>query len=97
MSLTDETKVKVIYQTSACENPLVVEFPIHDFISIHENASVRRILETIYRQMNHVDGSEWVAQKQMRSMSVGDMVVIAWNPYMVGVWLCKWMGWEKIA
>lgn len=34
------------------------------------------LLEFIFRQCNHVDGTEWIANKNLRSMSVGDEVVL---------------------
>jgi|APSaa5957512535_1039671.scaffolds.fasta_scaffold61759_3 hypothetical protein len=33
-------------------------------------------LNFAWRQMNHVDGTEWIHNKKHRSMSVGDVVVI---------------------
>lgn len=34
------------------------------------------ILERVFRQCNHVDGTEWIAGKPLRSMSVGDLVTL---------------------
>lgn len=63
------------------------------------------LLESVFRQCNVVDGSEWIVQeshrrikagqKGLRSMSVGDSVTLVrengWE-----TWLCAGIGWEKI-
>ena len=34
------------------------------------------ILDTVFRQCNHVDNTEWIASKKLRSMSVGDEILL---------------------
>ena len=47
-------------------------------------------LEVVFRECNHVDGSEWIAGKRLRSMSVEDEVTIDGNTF-----ICANMGWVK--
>ena len=47
-------------------------------------------LEVVFRQCNHVDGTEWISGKRLRSLSVGDEVSIDNETY-----LCAGCGWEK--
>ena len=39
-------------------------------------ATTNDILDTVFRQCNHVDGMEWIADKELRSMSVGDEILL---------------------
>ena len=34
------------------------------------------ILDTVFRQCNHVDGKEWIEGEELRSMSVGDEILL---------------------
>lgn len=42
-----------------------------------------------WRQLNHVDGSEWIAGRRIRSLSVGDVVVLGEQAY-----ACDPIGWS---
>ena len=43
--------------------------------------AIGRRLVMAFRQMNHVDGNEWIAGKSLRSMMVGDVVVVGEQAY----------------
>jgi hypothetical protein len=47
-------------------------------------------LDFVFRQCNHVDGTEWIANKRLRSMSVEDEVSIDGNTF-----ICANVGWVK--
>lgn len=53
---------------------------------------VKDALEVVYRECNHVDGTEWIEGKKLRSMSVGDEVTVDGVKY-----VCAGCGWEKIS
>ena len=48
-------------------------------------------LEDVFRQMNVVDGWEKPTELNVRSMSVGDVVVHNGN-----IWLCDLSGWRQL-
>ena len=50
---------------------------------------VGNCLAYAWRQMNHVDGSEWIADHKIRSLSVGDVVVLGEQAY-----ACDPVGWS---
>jgi hypothetical protein len=50
------------------------------------------ILELVFRQANHVDETEWIANKSIRSLSVGDKVTICHNGANV-TYSCQAFGW----
>lgn len=62
-------------------------FPIGEFAS--KLAPTEDKLEIIFRQCNHVDNTEWIAGQKLRSMSVGDTVVLDGK-----LWKCSPVGWE---
>lgn len=61
------------------------------------------LLEWVFRECNHVDGEEWistdpVAQYQrLRSMSVGDEVMLLGEDGEVRRWRVAGCGWERVA
>jgi len=52
---------------------------------------VEDALEVVFRECNHVDGTEWIANKKLRSMSVGDEVNVDGVAY-----VCAAFSWEKL-
>lgn len=69
------------------------------------NRTIEKVLETIYRQCNVVDGTEWIVKESkkriaqgkrgLRSMSPGDLVTLTNGAYWA-VYRCAGMGWEKL-
>jgi hypothetical protein len=57
---------------------------------IPDGMSVYDALEVVFRQCNHVDGTEWIEGKKLRSLSVDDQVNIDGVTY-----VCAGFGWEK--
>jgi hypothetical protein len=53
------------------------------------------VLEEIFRQCNHVDGNEWIAEKPYRSLSCGDDVIFL-DGNTVERFHCDPAGWSKI-
>jgi hypothetical protein len=53
------------------------------------------LLEEVFRQANHVDNTEWIANKKLRSLSVGDVVILVIDNK-VERWLVVGVGFEKI-
>jgi hypothetical protein len=53
------------------------------------------ILDIIYRECNHVDGTEWIARKPLRSLSVGDEVIII-DRDLITRYRCAMVGWDII-
>jgi hypothetical protein len=49
-------------------------------------------LETVFREMNVVDGTEMPVRLKVRSLSVGDVVVTDDGQ----AWYCAAVGWEKV-
>lgn len=84
-----DNKVIIIYPQEFKE-PIVFEFPLGKF-GWDEYKTPTEILEYIFRQCNHVDGSEWIQNKGLRSFSVGDMVVLNGQ-----IWVCCGAGWKEI-
>jgi hypothetical protein len=78
-------KINVAYK--AFRSTDVFEFP-SDLIP--NGMDVMDALEVVFRQCNHVDGSEWISGKRLRSMSVDDEVTVDGNTY-----VCAGFGWEK--
>ncbi len=52
------------------------------------------LLEFIFRECNHVDGSEWIDARPLRSMSVGDVVIVA-RAGNVQRYRCEGCGWSR--
>jgi hypothetical protein len=84
-------KATLIYNEGRFEEPKTYDFPINDFGGLDPNIDQTDLLETIFRQANHVDGYEWIAGKKMRSLSVGDMVKLDNDLY-----VCARVGWKKV-
>lgn len=81
-------KITVTYKAFAPHEAIQsFEFPSWGL----EKASHDKILAHVYRECNHVDDSEWIAGKTLRSMSVGDEVAIDGSVY-----LCEVVGWKKL-
>jgi len=58
------------------------------------------LLESIFRDTNHVDGTEWIAGKPLRSLSVGDVVTIIDSELpvqkQVRAYRVEGIGWKKL-
>lgn len=63
---------------------------------------VERVLEWIFRECNHVDDSEWISQDPvarklgLRSMSVGDEVILVNDDSTVARYRVAGVGFEEI-
>ena len=89
-------KCKILYPAGDFTGKLVsFDFPITDFIpnGVYKSED---LLEIIYRQCNHVDGTEWISNKKLRSMSCGDLVVIQFDDDQTVIWNCAGCGWERV-
>ena len=75
--------------------PTIFEFPLNKYWQ--NKGANDNFLEVIYRQCNHVDGSEWIGGQKLRSMSVGDMV-LATNQATDErkLYFCDTWGWREI-
>lgn len=63
-------------------------FPLPESVTqLGEHAT----LEYIFRECNHVDGKEWIANQNLRSMCVGDTVELEGK-----IWKCDPVGWTQI-
>lgn len=75
----------IIYNESFHE-PTIFKYPLAR-LGFDEGRGVIKnvweLLDNIYRDCNVVDGSEWIASQKLRSMSVGDMVILQDNVYCV--------------
>jgi hypothetical protein len=78
-------KINVAYKAFRSND--VFEFP-SDLIP--SGMDVMNALEVVFRQCNHVDGTEWISGKRLRSMSVDDEVTVDGTTY-----VCAGFGWEK--
>lgn len=54
-----------------------------------------QFLEVLFRELNHVDGTEWIADKPLRSLSVGDVVRLQ-DARGARTYHCDWVGWSKV-
>lgn len=72
----------------SCDAPKVIQ-------SIQNGGSTESVLELIFRECNHVDRTEWVTNKSLRSMSVGDEVII-FNGEQMRRFSCEVIGWKEI-
>ncbi len=96
----------IIYNHGLFQEPTTFEFPVGNWRSITNKAEdtmkVEPVLELIFRQCNCVDGTEWIStQKELklRSMSVGDMVLLKYNGFhsmVTQLWVCCMTGWKNI-
>lgn len=92
-------KATIIYP-GRFEQPEVFDFPIGDYL-INPKKNIDFILDYIYRQCNHFNNEEWIHGKKLRSMSVGDMVLIEDFNGFRGVtqrdlFVCCMVGWKQI-
>jgi hypothetical protein len=78
-------KINVTYKAFRCNDAF--EFP-GDLIP--DGMDVMDALEVVFRQCNHVDGTEWISGSGRRSMCVDDEVTIDGTTY-----VCAGFGWEK--
>lgn len=92
-----DNKAIIIYPQEF-HKPVVFEFPFDELTykswtspQFNKKYSTLEQLEFIFRQCNHVDGSEWIQNKELRSLSVGDMVVLNGQ-----VWVCCDVGWKEM-
>jgi hypothetical protein len=71
---------------------------VHEAITGSENGGLpaERLLSHIWRQFNHVDGTEHIttANIQDRSMSVGDLV--RFGAFQDTVFICLPVGWKRL-
>jgi len=94
---------KVIIQYLAFGSDNLFVFPLTEEM---QNKSDKDILEFVFRQCNHVDRTEFIREENLRSMSVGDIVIIlemgdvdmVWGAPEVkaAAYQCAMMGWKKI-
>jgi hypothetical protein len=52
------------------------------------------LLEFVFRQCSHVDGSEWIEGHSLRSLSVGDVVIVM-RGNEVSRYRCEGCGWTR--
>lgn len=64
--------------------------------ALNNGVSHMDVLEVVFRECNYVDGSEWIADKKLRSMCVDDVVTLIENGA-ANSYVCAGIGWEKIA
>ena len=76
----------VTYQTETLAQ--VFNVPLPDGATSYDN---EQVLNYVYRQCNHVEGNEWIADKKLRSMMIGDMVEVRGTKY-----ICEPVGWKKV-
>ena len=79
---------KVIYAQPWGNPNKFEEFEYHA-----ESEKEAAALDEVFRQFNHVDGTEFVAKLPIRSFSVGDSVFF---PDSGNRFLCEPIGWKKI-
>ena len=81
---TKETKpsytVEVIYPAAFSEPTKRFEVPIPLEIA---SQPTKEILNYVWRQTNHVDNTEWIANKPYRSSMVGDLFVLNGEAHVV--------------
>ena len=83
-------KTTIIYSNGMFQEPTVFEFPLPPGFYFRNNQE--GVLDYIYRQCNHVDGTEWIAcRRDLRSMCIGDMAKVGST-----LWVCQGAGWLKI-
>lgn len=69
--------------------------------------STNEILETIFRECNAMDGSEWIVEETrqrlergerrgLRSMCAGDCVTLLQDDGTWEVWRCEEVGWKRM-
>jgi hypothetical protein len=63
--------------------------------SLSPKSDVHFLLDTIFRECNHVNGTEWIANKPLRSLSVGDEVIII-EGEQISRYRCATVGWVII-
>lgn len=78
----------LVILTGRFEEPVVYEFP-SDNIDITKSDD--DVLDHVFRECNHVNGNEWIDGKELRSLSVGDMVEINGTLY-----VCCNVGWKRL-
>jgi hypothetical protein len=59
------------------------------------NDDSNAILETVFRQFNHVDGTEHIAKLSVRSMCVGD--IVAFMEEQGRKFICDSIGWKQVS
>ena len=64
--------------------------------SLLPESDVDFLLDSVFRECNHVDGTEWIAGKHLRSLSVDDEVIII-NDGEISRYRCARIGWEKLS
>lgn len=85
----------VYYRNNAAilKNPLCVPTPQQvdhrDYVKV---CHLEGGLESVFREMNVVDGDELPVVLKVRSMMTGDVVVDADG----NAWLCAMVGWERV-
>lgn len=82
-------QVCVIYPADTKKDKDVYNFYVP---AVEETASAQEILEVVFRQFNHVDGSEHIAKLSIRSMCIGDIV-----SFVEGHFICEPMGWTQVS
>jgi hypothetical protein len=90
-NMSDESKGKYAFKGYDPDRDLLVkvgEVPVPSDIDETEpkteaemDEAIGRRLVLAFRQMNHVDGNEWIADKSLRSMMVGDVAVVGEQAY----------------
>ncbi len=83
--------MEVIYPKGQFDSEYQVEMKL----TIPSCKDVKQDLDTVFRYMNHVDGSDVERQLESfrcRSMCSGDIVEFADGEQ----WLCEFVGWKKV-
>lgn len=99
--LARELSIEIVFDKSkrvciiATMNVIVIypgdaTFVLH-FSDVPLNSAHPAVLERVFRETNHVDGTEWIANKKLRSMMIGDVVIIDDKYY-----LCEMVGWREL-
>lgn len=76
-----------IHYLAFYSNEASFEFPAE----LVKGLNIKDALEVIYRQCNHVDGTEWIADKPFRSFSCGDEIQIGNRRFR-----CLPAGWDEV-
>jgi hypothetical protein len=93
--------ILVHYRAFNSDSVFVYSGPIPMTAPTHDKQTRIKVLETIFRECNHVDGTEWIEGRGLRSMSAelsgkGDQVIFLFTDGTIERWECKPLGWVQI-
>jgi hypothetical protein len=95
MNLTKK-RIIVNYDNRGHRENQIFELHANKLVDQIGNQPDEQVLDQVFRQCNHVDGTEWISNSGYRSMMVGDLITIVDPDTGIRIFQVEAIGWKKL-